>query len=402
MRKKKQKQENMKQTLNDRRPFGECKNVPKTRTCMLLVTHGCNLNCVYCYEKFKNAAKQLDVELAKQIILSEAEKVKRDSTIESLDIEFMGGEPLLRFDLIKHVVEWLEDGALDIPFICYGTTNGTLLNDEMKEWFKAHKNTIVLGASYDGVSGAQSMNRGRKAEAIDMDFFRDTWPFQGFKMTISKESLPYLYESLVFAAQHDYSVHASLAHGVDWNIQDAELLSVELNKLRKFYIQNPQYEPSNMLTKCLGGLGKRTNVQMRFCGSGTYMTTYDVDGSKYGCHMFSPLVLGDRAIKLEDITDWSDTDYFTDDTCRGCGLSEWCPTCIGFNMLTRGSVDKRDHRWCAMIAVQAMAACQYQLEYFSKHAAENELTPYEAVVLKSALDAYKYLVNVDFRNKFPQ
>lgn len=388
--------------IQDIRPFKDCEDVPKTRTCMLLVTHGCNLNCVYCYEKFKNASKQMDLDLAKRIIQAEAIKVKQSPDTESLDIEFMGGEPLLRFDLIKSIVEWLEGGAIDVPFICYGTTNGTLLSEEMKQWFKEHKDKVVLGASFDGINGVQTMNRGGKAESLDMDFFRETWPFQGFKMTISKESLPYLSQSFIYAAEQNYNVHASLAHGVNWNLKDAEILYTELLKLSNFYLENSQYVPCNLLTRCLGGLGEQAVKKMRYCGSGTYMTTYDVDGSKYGCHMFSPLVLGDRALKLDDIKDWSDAEYFTDETCNGCGLSEWCPTCIGFNMLTRGSVDKRDHRWCSMVAAQAIATCQFQLKYFSKLAGMSSLTENEAVMLKAALQAHRYLSSVDYKKAFPQ
>lgn len=392
----------MNNTSTECRPFEECSSEQKIRTCMLLVTHGCNLNCTYCYEKFKNATKIMDIELAKQIIMQDANRVKMNDNEDCLDIEFMGGEPLLRFDLIKNIVEWVKDGALDVPLICYATTNATLLNDEMKQWFRENKDFIVLGASFDGVHGSQSTNRGEKAESIDLDFFKETWPFQGFKMTISKESLPYLYESFVYVAEHGYKVHASLAHGVDWNIEDAEVLFSELKKLSAFYLNNPQYVPCNFLTKCMSGVGKIKEAQMRFCGSGTHMTAYDVDGTKYGCHMFSPLVLGKNAVKLEDIKDWSDREFFTDSTCKGCGLSEWCPTCIGFNMLTRGAVDRRDHRWCSMVAAQALVACEFQLEYFAKLTPRAELTENEGITLKAALQAYNYLKNIDFRKPFPQ
>lgn len=384
------------------RPFSSCQDHPKRRTCMLMVTHGCNLNCSYCYEKFKNGAKQMDIALAKEIIAKEIETVKKDERFEELEVDFMGGEPLLRFDLIKEVVEWMEQ-TCDVPFIGFATTNGTLLNDDMKAWFREHRRTACLGASYDGTGGnAQSINRGETASKVDLDFFRETWPFQGFKMTISKESLPYLYESLVESARRKYHIEASLAHGIAWNTADAVCYREQLLKLADFYLAHPEYEPSNLLTRPLANIGDRTEYQVKFCGSGTYMITYDVDGTLYGCHMFTPLVLGTRALKYSDFTGWDNEQELTDPTCRGCGMMRWCPSCIGYNLKDRGAVHLRDHRWCSMIAAQAMAACQFQIEYFSRLTREQELRELEAAALKGALNAYEYLAQIDISHPFPQ
>ena len=40
-------------------PDGKCQHspeatLPRRRTCILIVTHQCNLNCRYCYESFKS------------------------------------------------------------------------------------------------------------------------------------------------------------------------------------------------------------------------------------------------------------------------------------------------------------------------------------------------------------
>lgn len=128
----------------------------------------------------------MDISLAKKIIHEEIEIVKNDKRFKELEIDFMGGEPLLRFDLIKEIVEWMETSNHNIPFICFASTNGTLISEEMKTWFRNHRKTMVLGISYDGIENAQNINRGEQAKNIDLDFFCKTWPFQGFKMTISK------------------------------------------------------------------------------------------------------------------------------------------------------------------------------------------------------------------------
>jgi len=101
------------------------------RVCMLIVTHACNLQCSYCYESHKGN-KKMSFEVAKQCILREVDFVKKSSEFTEIEIDFMGGEPLLNFDLIRKVVEWMECARLGIPFITGCATNGTLLTPEMK------------------------------------------------------------------------------------------------------------------------------------------------------------------------------------------------------------------------------------------------------------------------------
>ncbi len=392
----------MKSNSEQLRPFASCHDHPKRRTCMLMVTHGCNLNCTYCYEKFKNGAKRMDTALAKEIILKEIEIVKNNERFEELEVDFMGGEPLLRFDLIKEIVEWLETGVCPIPFVCFATTNGTLLTPQMKDWFREHRKFACLGASYDGVGSSQEANRGDAAAHVDLEFFHEVWPKQGFKMTISKESLPFLCDSFIDAYHKGYRIDASLAQGVDWNLEDAKIYQQQLRLLMEFYRRTPLAQPCDLLSRGLYGIGEKSERQIKYCGSGTYMATYDVDGTMYGCHMFTPLVLGERAVKHSDFVGWSDDQILTDSACQGCGFMNWCPTCIGFNLLDRGEVQLRDHRWCAMIAVQAMCACEFQLDYFSLLSQQQELNQEEAATLQSALQAYEYLATIDIDKKFPQ
>ena len=43
----------------------------RRRTCMLMVTHACNLNCSYCYEPYKKNV-YMSLDLAKEIISRES------------------------------------------------------------------------------------------------------------------------------------------------------------------------------------------------------------------------------------------------------------------------------------------------------------------------------------------
>ena len=60
-----------------------------------------------------------------------------------IDITFMGGETLLAMDVIRPLIEWTEKETWNRDFKFFGSTNGTLLNDELKDWLKKHKHIIT-------------------------------------------------------------------------------------------------------------------------------------------------------------------------------------------------------------------------------------------------------------------
>jgi len=335
----------------------------------------------------------MSFDLAKSIILKEAESVKNDDRFDRLEIDFMGGEPLMNFDLIKKIVEWLEVEPLSVPFICFATTNGTLLDEDKKAWFKKHKDIMWLGASYDGSTEIQRLNRGVGENIVDFSFFQKTWPKQTFKLTMSKESLPNLAEGIIESQKKNYRLSASLAQGIDWNEDDAELYLKQLRILSNFYIQNPKITPINVLTKGLFGLKNLSGLQKKFCGTGVHMNTYDVDGKSYGCHMFSPIVLGDKALELSEV-DWTCDTISDDEYCKECFLKNYCPTCMGFNYRYRDNLSKRDIRWCKMILAEAIASCEFQMKALST---QKSLNTEEAIRAQCALEAYPILKKLSVR-----
>ena len=364
----------------------------RRRTCMLMVTHACNLNCTYCYESHKKNA-YMDVNLAKEIILKEAQFVKDSHDFDEMEIDFMGGEPFMNFPLIKEIVEWLEGGVIHVPYICFATTNGTLLTDEIKNWLRQHKDTINLGASYDGNTEMQSTNRGTDKYNIDLAFFNELWSHQSLHMTISKETLSNLAEGVLDIQNKGYKIEGALAEGVDWKIEDAITYREQLSILKNAYLKNSALTPFNRLTRYVDVFysSDTKKVQEKWCGTGKAMATYDIDGKKYGCHMFTPVVLGDKAI-LSDSVDWESTESVADDYCKNCVLRNFCPTCAGFNYKYRGNLETRDKCWCPMILAEALTACEFQIEFISTM---DKLDEKDAQHGQAVLKAYQILKNLD-------
>lgn len=365
----------------------------RRRVCMLMVTHACNLNCSYCYESHKGN-NYMSFELAKDIILNEADLVKKSSKFDEIQVDFMGGEPLMNFPLIKQIVEWLKNGGIDVPWICFASTNATLLSPDIKEWLRLNNRYIVLGASYDGTGNMQSKNRGTDSFDIDLDFFHELWPEQTLQMTISKDTLPFLAEGVLYVQRRGYELNASLAQGVDWTIEDAKLYREQLTILKDEYLKDTSLHPLNRLTRYVDvfNLAPTERRQIHGCGSGLNMVTYDCDGRRYGCHMFTPVVLGyDKAIGV-DAVEWEKPDLMADKFCETCVLRRFCPTCPGFNYKYRGDFAKRDQRWCPLVLAEAMTACEFQIE---RIAMMESLNAEDAEHAQVAVKAYEILKHLD-------
>lgn len=364
------------------------------RTCMLMISHACNLNCSYCYEKFKSA-KKMSFSIAKEAIQKEISFVKRSKKLHELEIDLMGGEPMTNFQLVVELVEWAENGGIDIPYIFHMTTNGTLFFDEEKKWFKKHKKSICCGISYDGNIEVQEENRGKKSTEIDIDFFVKTWPFQGVHMTISPESLHSLAKNVLDLQSKGIRVEMALAEGIDWSLKDAEVYREQLNYLSEYYCNHSDLKPVYTLTRSVIAVDPKKDKRKisTYCGSGTYMITYDPDGRAYGCHMFSPIVLGKDAvpIKKESLC----KKIGQDPVCLNCILKHYCPTCAGFNYRYRGDVAIRDKRRCLMFYYEALTAAEFQIKILSQ---KENLTKTDKEHANEALKSYELLKQVRLKN----
>lgn len=99
----------------------------KSATFTIFVTTKCNLNCTYCYEKdFHKVDMSTDV--AKKTVAFIKEKIK-ECGLTNILVRFHGGEAMIRFGIIKFIMDELEDNSCAVSFSM--TTNATLLTKEM-------------------------------------------------------------------------------------------------------------------------------------------------------------------------------------------------------------------------------------------------------------------------------
>ena len=364
----------------------------KRRSCTLMITRRCNLNCSYCYESHKcnDTAFDMTFDTAKRILLSEFTFVQASSDFDEIEIDFMGGEPFMNFPLIKQVVEWLDVCPPPIPYICFATTNGTLI-EEYKDWLFKHRKRFILGGSFDGTNEMQKTNRGsREGMSVNIKLLHTMYPDQGIHMTVSKETLPHLSVGVLSLQRKGFRVEVALAQGIDWNISDAAEYERQLEGLAMAYLTTDRrLKPINLLSRYLGGIdGNHESIrQKKYCGSGTHMVAYDYDGKAYGCHLFTPIVLGEGAKVREDIP-FLCPEVVEDGFCSQCVLKSTCPTCAGFNYRYRGSIGIRDHRWCKLMLVQYKMASIFQQKYV---AAMEHPSIEDVRYLRAAVKAYEVI-----------
>ena len=330
----------------------------KRKTIMLMLTYQCNLNCVYCYEKGKHSYRSMDVDFAKLII--EKSFYDNESVCEEIEFDFMGGEPLLEYYKIKEIAEWMWSRSWSKPYILYATTNGTLLNDEMKAWFSQYRERIVLGLSYDGSPEMQNKNRSYSAAKIDIDYFISTWPDQAFKMTISKETLGDIYEGITFLHKKEmHEIHANLAFGIDWTEEALDIFSSQLVLLIDYYIENTELKRVSLLDIDITTVFQKTDAP-KYCGTGAGTELIDVDGKHYPCHIISPVTLNEKQLEEIKAVDFNNRNCFANEVCETCMLEAICPNCYGMNLLHTGDFKKRFPVLCKGFIIQFLANCKLQ------------------------------------------
>ena len=129
-------------------------------TITLEVNQICNLRCDYCYlgEKTNQIMPEEIACKGIEIAFLNVEKHKD----KRLWVDFVGGEALISFALLRKLVEYIEEEAAKRTIaVSYSiTTNGTIMNNEILEWLV--NNRVHLKLSIDGTVETHDRNRKTK------------------------------------------------------------------------------------------------------------------------------------------------------------------------------------------------------------------------------------------------
>lgn len=363
----------------------------------LCLTYFCNLNCVYCYQKH-DREKRMSFETAKKCIDWIFENIPED--MEGVEISFIGGEPLVEFELIKQIFDYVNSKNISEPYIFYATTNGTLLDDENKKWFSERKDKFVLGLSLDGKAETHNYNRSNSFEKIDIGFFLKTWPEQGIKMTLSEFSLEHLAENVIFAHEFGFKEigGVNLFEGTfDWSQEKfIKTLIPQLDILVKYYVEHDDLRVNQMLDKRIEFCEITEKKRKRWCGIGTGAIFFDIDGKRHPCSFCTPMTFDSNTLAEIEMHDFEQVDDFIDDECfSNCYIYPVCPHCAGANYLTQRTFKTRDKSKCRIQKLISLYAADLLGKRILKNPGKYDET--QKYLLISAIQKIKDLYLDDFK-----
>jgi len=340
----------------------------------IVLTHNCNLKCSYCYESNRNN-EAINTNIAKQIITEYLNKEDIDEVI----IELFGGEPFLEFQKIKEICEWVWKQNWKNKYLFFTTTNGTLVHSEIKEWLRTNKDRFWVSLSLDGERKSHNINRSNSFDLIDLSFFKECWPTQTVKMTISHETVHNLYNNIVYIHSLGYKITGTnFAEGINWEEERfKQIVFEQLEKLCQYYIDNSDIEPTPLINMRISKCEAEKN-RTKWCGCGKHMAAYETNGKKYPCSFFTPMTFSKDELQFVSKMDWSDASNFVDNDCfNNCYLEPVCNNCYGANYLQNGKINMRDRSKCELMKVRAIfsaALAAHKLIQNPEDNYENSLT----------------------------
>lgn len=170
------------------------------RAC-ISINNRCNLNCTYChFHTPEKGANLTETNMDVYMILDNIKKHIDKYSISVFKLGFVGnGEPLLDYDALHSYIEYIADYLSDGRIAAYTITNGTLANEEMLRFFKAHK--VNVGFSIDGIPEIHDKYRcnthSEVMKAIKL-YYTVNGHYPSMNCTVSKDVLYKTEETIAF------------------------------------------------------------------------------------------------------------------------------------------------------------------------------------------------------------
>lgn len=308
-------------------------------------------------------------------------------TTKSIGITFLGGEPLLNFPVIKEVAEWLWMQDLPIPYTLDITTNGTLLTQEVREWLLANKNRLNVGLSMDGLSDMQKNNRTDKP--IDIDFFVRNWPQLRVNMVLFCDSIHLFADTVLEMKRQGVPFSVAIGNGFVWSKESVMEYERQLERLIPYYEDDLLEARRSGIFMNPEHCYREIPDEVPLCSpQNSNKICIDAFGRRYGCHLMSPLTLGEQvAAQLAVVQESADT-VPTDPRCGSCPLFQTCKSCPAMNLKVCGDVARQAAytTCCLMQKVQARQTAVLYCLFYGKLMKRNcRLSKYERDIVENAL-----------------
>lgn len=364
---------------------------------MFVVTLRCNETCAYCHASRANMdATHTDMDKA---TAEKAVDLVLASTSPFVTIEFQGGEPLVNYEVVQHVVHYaneqnraLGERAKQLEFTM--VSNFSLLDDEKLEWLLDHR--VQLCTSIDGPEALH--NAQRKLPTGDAHQRTVHWIREINRRYQQRGLDPTLYhvEALLTTTRGSLSMYKEIVDTyVDLGCRSLFLRALDpfgfadrtrrrldypRDEFMAFYRNAVDYMlelnaqgveileryAAIFLTKILGGTDPNFLDLRSPAGAGIGALAYDYDGRIYTCDEGRMLAaMGDRAFEIGHVerSRYRElvghpvvralaiaTNLHNQPDCVHCTYQPYCGTNAAYNYKSQGSIfgRMRDNNVCAV------------------------------------------------------
>lgn len=298
------------------------------------ITRSCNLACPYCY--ISCDGRHMSSEVADQAVDLACEMTPPGG---NLDFGFFGGEPLLRFDLIRDMTRRLRDRQKQSGFeLSLGlTTNGVLLTEPVLEYMAEEE--FVPCISLDGPRKVFDSQRGFASGKScfdtvigNLEAAAEILPSMKINAVYGSNSLAHLPETVRFLCGFGVPVELNLDISTPWkeeSLEQTDQIFAEIGKfyLKRFMMGEPvQLQPlaDHLLTGIIGGVDPECR-----CTLGVGEIAIDVDGQIFPCER----LIGQKDLVIGSLQQGIDPELQAQvvaehrsphEACVACALVKFC------------------------------------------------------------------------------
>lgn len=318
---------------------------------VLPIAASCNLACPYCFAQTDGgfhfgSFNEKKIEDTIDFIVAHRNKMP-------VSITFFGGEPLLRFDLMKHTVKYVNEKYKDEPIGYSITTNGTLVNDEIIQFFKDNKVAVLV--SIDGPDNEFNVRHYKDGTKSINDVLKNIKKFQEAKVPIELRATllninPYICQtfqffeemkvpfSIIFAFSSENTSH----HYADYDENTMSSIEKQMEDLYLYYakkVRNHELIYNKRCSEIMNILRYRVKRNLS-CAAGRTTFTITSKGDIFSCAHFmnnKDRIIGNIYNETPLTEKWND---FTPTPMNN---REKCPDCWVRNLCNGGCMAQLIH-----------------------------------------------------------
>lgn len=342
---------------------------------VLLITQACNIKCSYCI-----AEAYMGLHSDNRVMSPATARVAIEKVFKSApgvpEIVFFGGEPLMGFTTIKKAVQATEEYCMThqvrMPAFTI-TTNGTLIDKEIIEFFKKHNFSVMISldgpphvndkqrqfpsgkGTYDIVKKKIDLLRGAGVEIEIQAVFTDNH-------RKCKETIESTYEFLLKLGARDICLTPAIGGSPDECLDGDFLANLEQNytasteRIMDSWLTDSPIRLPHWLDILRTLISRKSKTH--FCDAGCEGITVDCSGKVFPCHtlMSSNLCMGsiyDKEFPGEDFrrvtAQMRQTPKDSFPKCVKCWAKKLCSPCYGDTFAACGTLGAPRESICLII-----------------------------------------------------